>query len=396
MWIEDLPNGKYKFFERYDNELFGNKKKFSVTLNSKSARAQKEAKRILDEKNEKQLKRFAVTKSGIDYNFKEVAEEWFPKYKKTVKASTGRTQSRYYSILMKDFPVNALITKLDTGTLQDYFESLYYDQELAFDTVRNIKSMVSQIFKYAKKRGYSLHNPTLDVELKKKPVTLQEREKVSNKFLDHDELEICLYGLSRYNARYALVCEFMALTGLRIGEVIILKESNFIDGGVKISGTYATDTNLVADAYISTPKTTAAYRTVALPDRAIAIVKELQKGNEIYKKQYADYVDNGYIFAMPKGTPILHTVINAKLKKVMIDMDIKKELSTHIFRHTHISILSELGIPVKAIMERVGHSDPKVTLEIYTHVTKNMTRDIVDKLNNLNRSAPFVPLDENR
>ena len=40
------------------------------------------------------------------------------------------------------------------------------------------------------------------------------------------------------------------------------------------------------DAYISTPKTTAAYRTVALPDRAIAIVKELQKGNEIYKKQY--------------------------------------------------------------------------------------------------------------
>lgn len=123
---------------------------------------------------------------------------------------------------------------------------------------------------------------------------------------------------------------------------------------------------------------------------------DLQKGNVLYKKQYADYVDNGYIFAMPKGTPILHTVINSKLKKVMIDMDIKKELSTHIFRHTHISILSELGIPVKAIMERVGHSDPKVTLEIYTHVTKNMTRDIVDKLNNLKRSAPFVPLDKKK
>jgi hypothetical protein len=48
MWMEELPNGKYKFFERYENELFGKTKKFSVTLTSKSSRAQKEATRMLD------------------------------------------------------------------------------------------------------------------------------------------------------------------------------------------------------------------------------------------------------------------------------------------------------------------------------------------------------------
>ncbi|CZQ83539.1 integrase catalytic [Trichococcus palustris] len=383
MWMEELPNGKYKFFERYENELFGKTKKFSVTLTSKSSRAQKEAKRMLDEKNQKFLKNFSLTKAGMNITFEDVANEWFPKYLQTVKASTGKTQRRYFSLVMNNFPKEALVSKIDTGTLQDYFEMIYYEKNYGFDTVRNIKSMVNQIFKYAKKRNYCLYNPVSDVELKKKPITMSEREKISNKFLDHDELETCLYGLSRYNVRYSRLCEFMSLTGLRIGETNILRASDIIDGCVKVSGTYATDTNSVADAYISTPKTAAAYRMVALSDRAIEIIRLFESENELYKSEYPDYDDKGYIFAMPKGTPILHSIINYHLKKVMIDMGIQKEISTHVFRHSHISILSELGIPVKAIMERVGHSDPKVTLEIYTHVTKNMTRDIVDKLNNL-------------
>ena len=35
-----------------------------------------------------------------------------------------------------------------------------------------------------------------------------------------------------------------------------------------------------------------------------------------------------------------------------------KHLTTHIFRYTHISMLSELGVPLKTIMQRVGHNDP--------------------------------------
>ena len=74
--------------------------------------------------------------------------------------------------------------------------------------------------------------------------------------------------------------------------------------------------------------------------------------------------------------------INKLLKQVHID---GKHLTTHIFRHTHISILAELGIPLKAIMQRVGHNDPATTLSIYTHVTQHMKNDIVEKLNSRNR-----------
>ncbi|MGV3225441.1 hypothetical protein ACEE78_12065 [Staphylococcus hyicus] len=35
---------------------------------------------------------------------------------------------------------------------------------------------------------------------------------------------------------------------------------------------------------------------------------------------------------------------------------------------------------IKAIMERVGHTDNKTTLQIYSHVTEQMDKDMMSKL----------------
>lgn len=49
-------------------------------------------------------------------------------------------------------------------------------------------------------------------------------------------------------------------------------------------------------------------------------------------------------------------------------------------RHSHISLLSHLGVSLKAIMQRVGHTDRKTTLQIYSHVTEQMNKDMMNKL----------------
>ncbi|MCY9674525.1 tyrosine-type recombinase/integrase, partial [Bacillus pumilus] len=54
----------------------------------------------------------------------------------------------------------------------------------------------------------------------------------------------------------------------------------------------------------------------------------------------------------------------------------------HIFRHTHISMLTEAGVDIPTIMERVGHSDMKTTMQVYTHVTKKMKENSVNKVSN--------------
>ena len=60
-----------------------------------------------------------------------------------------------------------------------------------------------------------------------------------------------------------------------------------------------------------------------------------------------------------------------------------KVVTTHTFRHTHISLLAEKQTPLKTIMARVGHNEPKTTLSIYTHVTdamKEQEKQILDSI----------------
>lgn len=61
----------------------------------------------------------------------------------------------------------------------------------------------------------------------------------------------------------------------------------------------------------------------------------------------------------------------------------KINLTSHMFRHTHVAMLIEAGVPIKVISERLGHSDTSITLDIYTHVTKNMKIDLKNKLEKL-------------
>ena len=56
----------------------------------------------------------------------------------------------------------------------------------------------------------------------------------------------------------------------------------------------------------------------------------------------------------------------------------------HMLRHSHISLLAELGVPIKAIMERVGHVDESITLKVYSHVTQTIHDDVREKLNSIN------------
>lgn len=44
-------------------------------------------------------------------------------------------------------------------------------------------------------------------------------------------------------------------------------------------------------------------------------------------------------------------------------------ISPHGFRHTHASLLFEAGATMKQVQSRLGHSNIKTTMNVYTHVT---------------------------
>ncbi|WP_225357518.1 tyrosine-type recombinase/integrase [Ligilactobacillus salivarius] len=48
-----------------------------------------------------------------------------------------------------------------------------------------------------------------------------------------------------------------------------------------------------------------------------------------------------------------------------------REISLHGFRHTYTSLLFESGINIKEIQKQLGHSKVEMTLNVYTHLSKN-------------------------
>lgn len=60
-----------------------------------------------------------------------------------------------------------------------------------------------------------------------------------------------------------------------------------------------------------------------------------------------------------------------------------KHIIFHGLRHTHTTLLIESGENVKVVSERLGHSTVNMTLDTYTHVSRNMEHNTANLLNNI-------------
>ncbi len=376
MWIETLPNGKYKYFERYRDPLTEKLKKVSITLDKNTSRAQKVAQSELTNKINKKLLEIPEGKQTLETIYK----EWMLKYSKTNKASTIRHVQSLWKNSDGRIVKTAIIGNITSGTIQKWIDKIYYEENLSFSTVDGYKTMLSNIFRYAKMRGYISSNPVNDVRIDKKKT--DKTDNIEEKYLEPDELKAVIKRLTnnKRSKRYGQIVEFLALTGLRYGELTALKYNDYDGKAVHITKTL--DYTIKKNKPVTTePKNEYSRRIVTLPNRAIEIIDEIILENSLMKQASKVYQEEDYIFTTKFGTPIYIGNINDSLRHVKSYLKLNKKLSTHTFRHTHISQLAELNLPLKSIMERVGHHSPNTTLKIYTHVTKQMKSDLIDQLN---------------
>lgn len=58
-----------------------------------------------------------------------------------------------------------------------------------------------------------------------------------------------------------------------------------------------------------------------------------------------------------------------------------KKVTPHGLRHTHCSLF-EAGATIKEVQDRLGHTDVKTTMDIYTHVTQKAKEGAIQKFVN--------------
>lgn len=380
MWIESLPNGKYKFFERYKDPYTEKWKRVSVTLDNGSSRAKKEAQKLLDARIEEALMRIKTT----DAQYGQILDEWWDFYQKEIKGSSISSLSSSVKDFKEVFDLSLKIRNVDAKYIQRFLNEC----EASRSKLERYKMILNLSFDYAVNMEYISDNPARRAKLPKLVKTLEDLEKTEKKFLEPDELSRLLDELYRTDKTYriGLLAEFMAYNGCRIGEAIAIKPEN-IDFDKKVVHIHGTLDKTVgyAKGLKTTTKTVASYRTVSLSKREIEILKEFIQINELSKNTREGFADLGFVFVTKNGIPIQNNSFNLAIKRAneRLKKPIDKHLTSHIFRHTLVSRLAENNVPLKAIMSRVGHSDSRTTNKIYTHVTKKMDDNILDLLDNL-------------
>ena len=381
MWMEELSNGKYKFFERYRDPYTEKWKRVSITLDSGSSRAKKEAQKQLDEKIAEKLQSLTTT----DMLFTDVLNDWWELHKKSIKPSTIKTMVYAVDEVKETFAPDVKIKNITAKYAQQYFT----DSEDNNIKLKKHKSVLSMVFKYALDMELVDSNPIQRVRLPKKVVTYETMERIEDKFLEQSELKRLLKAMKEYNRGYhvARMAEFMALNGCRVGEAGALKFENYDKKNrtITINGTLD-PTRKGSEGIKTTPKTLSSIRVVDLTNKEIEIIEEFIELHKIRKSTNPNYKDMGFIFVSANGIPIHKSSIGKLMKNANATLKnpINKPLHPHILRHTLISTLAENNIPLKAITQRVGHKDNgKTTMEIYTHVTKNIKSKVVDVLDKL-------------
>ncbi|WP_162139971.1 site-specific integrase [Eremococcus coleocola] len=256
-------------------------------------------------------------------------------------------------------------------TLVDFqrlVDGVQIDKGLTKLTKINFKAFLNSVLDYVDYTYHNQNNIRLDkIKLK------QGKPSDRIKYLEPEEIQPFLNSIyANLNETYAMALEVQLLTGMRIGEVRALTELDWL---INDTGPNQIRTNKSIERRtnrVSVVKNKFFNRTIESSDRIDDIFRQRIQTNHLL---FGD--DASFIFTSKLNGPITYTYLASTLP------DINPHYSTHMLRHTHISLLAQNGVSLKYTMNRVGHSDPKTTLKIYTHVSDTLKQKEAEKLNNL-------------
>lgn len=300
--------------------------------------------------------------------YAELVENWLETYCHTVKKSTlMMTKVKINNYLLPAFG-NYKLDKLTPPIIQkqvNQWAKDYNQLGKGFQEYPLLNSLNKRILKYAVSLQVISYNPARDIIVpRRKP---KEGQKL--KYLDDENLKKFLVYLEQLPNTYrnfydTVLYKTLLATGLRIRECLALKWSD-ID---LQNGTLDVNKTLNTLKEITSPKSKSSVRMIDLDTKTVLMLRlykarQSQVGREIglsYEKVFSNTFDK---------------YIDARALRKRLDNHLTlagcPRLTFHAFRHTHASILLNAGLPYKEIQTRLGHAKLSMTMDIYSHLSKD-------------------------
>lgn len=160
-------------------------------------------------------------------------------------------------------------------------------------------------------------------------------------------------------------------TGIRVGELLALKveDIDFNEKTIRIDESY---TRLGNKDIISSPKTESSVRTVNIHDELAECIEE--------------YIASMY---KPKSCSRLFEGRTKHFFEHEMDRGIKesgvKRITVHCLRHSHATMLVDLGFNAYEIAQRLGHGRVSTTIETYCHPNEDAQKKIASSLGEIKK-----------
>ena len=210
-------------------------------------------------------------------------------------------------------------------------------------------------------------------------VILPQMQRYEAKYYTAEQLNTLLAAI-RDEPLYPLV-KLTAVYGLRRSEVLGLKwdSVDFENGTVTIKYTV---TKVLETVEKDKTKNASSRRSFPLVPEVRAILLELKEQEKANRKLFGKaYAENNYIFKWDDGRPFAPDYVTHRFRKLLSNKGLPP-IRFHELRHSCASYLINMGFTLKDVQEWLGHSDIKMTANIYSHLDVSRKKNMADALSN--------------
>lgn len=183
-------------------------------------------------------------------------------------------------------------------------------------------------------------------------------------FWTNEEFKVFIKAMEERPVGYTIFT-VMYYTGLRVGELLALTPED-IDFDRHIISVNKNYQRLNGKDYIYPPKTEAGYREVVMPKVLENCLKDYLA--KLYEVQPTDRIfpyDRGWV---------------GRQMKYGCDHSGTQKIRVHDVRHTHASLLIDMGCTPFLVAERLGHERVQTTMETYSHLYPNKQTEVAAQL----------------
>lgn len=302
---------------------------------------------------------------------REFLEYWLNQRKTKLSPTTVNS----YEVVINNHLIPSLgnikLTDLRPLTINEYYNTKL--ETLSGRTVLHHHRMLRKALQDAVNWQVIKNNPCDSVESPK-------AKKYRADVYDKEDIKKLITALSGHELEAHV--SLALFLGLRRGELLALKWSdiNYKDSTITIqSNLVVANSNLV----LKEPKTEDSMRTIVLTHEILEILRKYKISQKEQKLRFGKhYKDDDFIFTKEDGELInpgsfSHTFSDF-LKKSNL-----RHIRLHDLRHTNATLMLMSNIPAKVASARLGHSNVSTTLDIYSHVLKDMEKEVSDKISDI-------------